>query len=187
MNDRRVDQDEALRRFLRRVWRRDVAPLLRGELARARRRGAATGGRAAAAGGLLIDSLLRLRGRPFTRMLTVMGASLGAMLPDVWSWELLRGAEPRLRARADECVRRRADGIRQREALELLGLAPTATRDDLRRAWRRVSRRWHPDKAPNDAARAEHQTRFIAYRAAYERLLELYQGGALPAKGEEDL
>ncbi len=173
--------DRALRAFLRRVWKHDVAPLLRDKRAEQRRRSARTGGKLAASAGLLVDSVFRLRGRPFTRFMTVMGASLGAMLPDVWDWKWLResASDAERDAVADQ-VRRRVEQLPEADALALFDLPPTATREQLQGAWRTVARRWHPDKAPDDAARREYHLRFVTFGTAYERLEQAYDAGRLP-------
>ncbi len=177
----RRSSDEAFRRFLRRVWREDVAPLLRDRRAAQRKKTARTGGKLAAAAGLVVDGVLRLKGRPFTRFMTVMGSSLGAMLPDVWDWEWLReSAAPAEREVVAEQVRRRAAELAESEALALFDLPGTATREDLKHTWRAVLQRWHPDKAPDAAGRAEYHVRFLAYKTAYERLCRAYDEGRLP-------
>lgn len=79
-----------------------------------------------------------------------------------------------------EQVRRRAAELECAEALALFGLTPAAGVDELRRAWRRVARRWHPDRARDAARRAEHTIRFVACAAAYERLRDAYRRGELP-------
>jgi hypothetical protein len=175
--------DDALRRFLRRVWRDDVGPLLRGKYASQRRKSARIGGKVAATGGLMLDSLFRLRGRPFTRAMSVMGSSLGAMLPDVWDWKWLRSAADKedRQVVADQ-VKRRAAQLPEAEALSWFGLAPTASHEQLKHAWRIVSQRWHPDKAPDAERRSEYQIRFVAYQTAYEHLCQAYDEGRLPAK-----
>ena len=177
-------ENEAFRRFLRRVWVQDVTPLLRDRRAGQRAKSARTMGKVAATGGLFVDSLLRLKGRPFTRFFTVLGTSVGAMLPDVWDWKWLREAadEPQREAVAAQ-VERRAAELPEAEALALFDLSPTATREELKTAWRRVLLRWHPDKAPNAAARVEYQVRFLAYKAAYERLCAAYEAQRLPKRG----
>ncbi len=174
-------QDEALRRFLQRVWREDVRPLLAGSHPEHRRTGARLGGSFGAAGGILLDKLFRLRGRPFMRAFTVMGSSLGALLPDVWDWRWFRGgADAAARETIAREAQRRAAAMEEAEALELLGLEPTAARDDLKRAWRLASQRWHPDKSPDEASRAEYQLRFVTLHAAYDRLIRSYDTGRLP-------
>ncbi len=54
-----------------------------------------------------------------------------------------------------------------RDAYELLGLAPGVTPTDVKRAFRRLAMRWHPDRNPAPAA-AEH---FKALRRAHDKLL----------------
>lgn len=176
---------EAFRRFLRRVWQADVQPLLGDQRAAQRRYSARVGGRVAAAGGLFVDAFLGLRGRPFTRALTVLGARVGALLPDVWDWQIFRSATPEQRATIAARVEDRAATLEDREALELLGLTEQATPDDLRSAWHAASRRWHPDKAPDDAQRQEYHVRFLVYKGAYERLRAAYADGRLPKPRSE--
>ncbi len=163
--------NEAFRRFVRGVWEHDVTPLLRGQRADQRARTARATGKAAAATGLFVDSLLGLKGRPFARFMTVMGASLGAILPDVWDWNWLRErANERQREVVAEQMRRRAAELTEADALALFGLSTTATRAELREVWHEFSRRWHPDKAPDDQTRPEYHVRFVTYSAAYQRL-----------------
>jgi hypothetical protein len=183
-----ANETEAFRRFLRRVWQEDVGPLLRDQRAVQRKKSARVAGTAAAGAGLLLDGLLRLRGKPFTRFMTVVGSSLGALLPDVWDWEWLRdSADAAEQAAVAEGVQRQAARLPEADALALFGLPESATRDELKRAWRDAARRWHPDKALAEADRLEYQVRFVAYSAAYERLERAYDEGRLPrgiANGE---
>jgi len=173
--------DAALGGFLRRVWKEDVGPLLRDKRAEQRRKSARVGGKIAATGGLLIDSLFHLRGRPFTRAMTVMGASLGAMAPDVWDWKWLRSsATDQQRQVVNERIKRRAAELPEADALALFNLTPADGRTRLKQAWREISQRWHPDKAPNEEARFEYHLRFVAYQAAYERLCRAYDEQRLP-------
>lgn len=174
--------DEAFQRFLARVWRDEVTPLLKGPHARARAGAARVGGTVAGVGGRLLDSLFGLRGRPFSRAMTVLGSSVGALLPDVFEWDWLRQrASVAEREAVAECAARRAGELDHAEALGLFALSPRATRDELRSAWRGVSQRWHPDKARDEAQRREYHLRFVAYQQAYERLLAAYDSGSLPA------
>ncbi|MBU0639965.1 MAG: J domain-containing protein [Planctomycetes bacterium] len=173
---------QALRRFLRRVWCEDVAPLLRDKRAAQRRKSARVSGKVAATTGLFVDGLFGLKGKPFTRFMTVVGASLGAMLPDVWDWRWFRESADREQQRVvAEKVAQRARKLPEVEALELFGLGRTATRDQLKHAWRSVSQRWHPDKVPDQRQRAEYHVRFVAYQAAYELLCRAYDEGRLPS------
>ena len=173
----------ALGKFLRRVWQTDVEPLLRGKRAAQRRKSARVGGKVAATGGLVLDTLFRLRGKPFTRAMSVMGSSLGAMLPDVWDWKWLRSSATREQRRVvTDQVKRRAAELPEADALALFDLPATASQEQLKQAWRTVSQRWHPDKAPSEAERPEYHVRFIAYQAAYERLSQAYDEGRLPQR-----
>lgn len=174
-------ENVAFRRFLRRVWQQDIAPLLHDRRAAQRRKSARVAGKMAAATGLLVDGVLGLKGKPFTRFMTVMGASLGALLPDVWDWEWLRErADAADREVVAEQVRARAAELPEADALALFDLPATASRAELKHAWRQILQRWHPDKAPDDQYRMEYQVRFLAYKTAYERLCAAYDAGRLP-------
>lgn len=181
MSERQSAQEERLSRFVTRVWRSDIEPLLRGRLAKQRAATAKAGGAMAAAGGALLDGLFRFRGKPFTRALTVLGSTLGAILPDAWDWKWLRtDADEEQRRVIDEQVRKRASELPEQEALDLFDLPPTAPLEELRHAWRALSLRWHPDKAPDDARRREYEIRFVTYKTAYELLLRAYEASRLP-------
>jgi DnaJ-class molecular chaperone len=54
----------------------------------------------------------------------------------------------------------------------VLGLKRGASREEIRKAYRRLARRWHPDRNRRKGA----VEKFLAIRAAYERLI-----AALPA------
>ena len=61
------------------------------------------------------------------------------------------------------------------EAREILGLDLKASRKEIRTAYRRAARRWHPDRAPA-GAEAEYRTRMQQINAAYQRLVKLIDG-----------
>jgi len=173
--------NEAFRRFLRRVWREDITRLLNDQRATQRAKTARVAGKTAAATGLLVDGLFRLKGKPFTRFMTVMGTTLGAMLPDMWDWSWLRDtASQEQREVVAEQVHRRARELPEAFALRLFDLDADATRDELKGAWRTVLQRWHPDKTPDASRRPEYHIRFLAYKAAYEKLCQAYDEGRLP-------
>jgi len=173
--------NEAMQRYLQTVWRRDVRPLLSGSRAEQRETAARVGGAVAGTGGLFIDKLLGLRGRPFARAMTVLGSSLGAMLPDAWDWQWLgKKADARQAEAVREAVERAGAELPEQDALELLGLTPRSTAEEMRAAWRGVSQRWHPDKAADEAQRREFTLRFQVYRQAVERLRDAYEAGRLP-------
>lgn len=177
--------ETALRGFFERVWRDDVRPLLAGRQNATRRRLASWGGQTAAATGALLDGAFRLRGRPFTRSLTVLGATLGALLPDAWDWNWWKSElDPQTRARVSQRIRSAAEQLSEDAALALLDLDPDASAEQLRSAWRAAALRWHPDKAPSVEQQREYQLRFMAYQAAYRRLQAAYAAGDLPRSGD---
>lgn len=174
----RQDSDEALRRLLQQVWRDHVGPQLTGRFAAQRRAGARWGARVAGASGRFVDSLLNLRGRPFARALGVLGMQAGALIPDAWDWSWWRRSADRpARAAAARAVRQHLRQAERAAALACLGLPEDATAEQVRTRWRELAHRWHPDRAPSDEQRREHQLRFIAYRAAVDRLRTLEAGG----------
>lgn len=174
---------EPLDNFVRRVWRDDIAPLLRDRRAAQRRKTARVGGRAAASAGLLLDGILGLRGKPFARFMTVIGASFGAMVPDVldWSW-LGQTADDSDRQAADDQLLRRAAELDDAEALNLFGLRNSDSFDALKSAWRAAAQRWHPDKARTPSESAEFRMRFVTYQATYDRLRRAFECGRLPRR-----
>lgn len=177
-------RDEAFTRFVRRMWTRDIAPLLRGRRAKQRRTTARVGGTIAGLTGTALDKLFGLRGRPFARALTVVGSTVGAILPDAWDWNwLMRSATPTQRSAAFDALRDGAAALPHREALELLGLKPGANADELHRAWRALAAQWHPDKARDPEQRAVHTARFVAYQAAYDALVAALDRGELNGGG----
>ena len=60
------------------------------------------------------------------------------------------------------------------QALEALGLPRRASRKEIRAAYRRLARRWHPDRAP---AREEdaHRQRMQQINAAYQVVLKFIE------------
>jgi DnaJ domain len=171
VNERERQSAEEFQRFLNRVWKGDVAPLLRGPRAGQRSTAARVLGAAAGLSGGVLDRLLGFRGRPFSRALCVLGSSVGAMLPDAWDWTWLREkAGPRERERVSATLEREVDRVSLDEARSLLGLHRDASLDDLRKAWREACLTWHPDRAADERDRREFQLRFIVLKRAYDRL-----------------
>lgn len=66
---------------------------------------------------------------------------------------------------------------------EVLGVAPSATADELKRAYRRVARESHPDTHPGDAAAAE---RFRLAAEAYHVLSDPRRASAYTAAGNHE-
>jgi len=75
------------------------------------------------------------------------------------------------------------------EAREILGLDLKASRKEIRTAYRRLARRWHPDRAPA-GEEAEHRARMQQVNAAYQRLvkhMEDYRYELVDTETPEDL
>ena len=75
------------------------------------------------------------------------------------------------------------------EARELLSLGLKATKKEVRAAYRRAARRWHPDRAPGDEEEA-YRARMQQINAAYQRLLQFiedYRYDLVESAGPEDL
>jgi preprotein translocase subunit Sec63 len=61
------------------------------------------------------------------------------------------------------------------EARELLNLGRQATRKEIKAAYRRAARRWHPDRAPA-GDEATYRDRMQQINAAYHRLVQFIEG-----------
>jgi DnaJ-domain-containing protein 1 len=75
------------------------------------------------------------------------------------------------------------------EARELLGLEPQASRREIRAAYRRAARRWHPDHSPA-SLEAEYRHRMQQVNIAYQRLLQFiedYRFELVESSASEDL
>jgi len=76
---------------------------------------------------------------------------------------------------------------------EVLGVKPGAGADELKQAYRRLAKRWHPDANPNDRAGSEERFKHInqayeilsdpAKRAEYDSLRSNPWGGEAPRRG----
>ncbi|WP_157072030.1 DnaJ domain-containing protein, partial [Cupriavidus sp. HPC(L)] len=49
---------------------------------------------------------------------------------------------------------------------QTLGVAPTATADEIRQAYRRLAMRWHPDRNPDDPQAAEERFKRLQHAFA---------------------
>ncbi len=75
------------------------------------------------------------------------------------------------------------------EARELLGLAQQASRKEIRAAYRREARRWHPDRAPAPQE-AEYRERMQQINIAYQLILQFiedYRFELVESSAPEDL
>jgi DnaJ-class molecular chaperone len=75
------------------------------------------------------------------------------------------------------------------EAREILGLPVKASRREIRAAYRRAARRWHPDRAPA-GSEAEFRSRMQEINAAYQavlKFLEDYRYDLVEPAGPEDV
>ncbi|OGP74922.1 MAG: hypothetical protein A2Y80_08200 [Deltaproteobacteria bacterium RBG_13_58_19] len=61
-----------------------------------------------------------------------------------------------------------------KEAREIMGLGLTATRREIKAAYRRAARRWHPDRAPQ-GAEGEYRAKMQQINDAYQRILQLLE------------
>ena len=75
------------------------------------------------------------------------------------------------------------------EAREILNLGVKATKKEVKAAYRRAARRWHPDLAPA-GAEADYQGRMRQINAAYQlivQFIEAYRYDLVSSAGPEDL
>jgi DnaJ-class molecular chaperone len=75
------------------------------------------------------------------------------------------------------------------EARELLELSPKANKKEIKTAYRRAARLWHPDRAPI-GEEAHYRTRMQQVNAAYQRIvqfIEAYRYDLIESAGPEDL
>jgi hypothetical protein len=75
------------------------------------------------------------------------------------------------------------------EARELLNLGLKASRKEVRAAYRRAARRWHPDRAPA-GEEAGYRTRMQQVNAAYQQLIQFieeYPCDLVESAASEDL
>jgi len=75
------------------------------------------------------------------------------------------------------------------EARELLNLDLKATRKEIRGAYRRAARRWHPDRAP-EGLEETYRQRMQQVNAAYQRLVQFmdeYQFELVEKSSPEDI
>ncbi len=61
-----------------------------------------------------------------------------------------------------------------KEAREILELGTTASRQEIKKAYRRLARRWHPDRAPA-GQEAAFRARMQEINAAYQRVRDFVE------------
>lgn len=60
---------------------------------------------------------------------------------------------------------------------QILGVSPSATDDEIKKAYRQQCKRYHPDLNPNDPTA---EGKFKEVQAAYDQVMKLRQGGGTP-------
>lgn len=76
------------------------------------------------------------------------------------------------------------------EARKILGLGQKASRQEIRSAYRREARRWHPDRALDHKAEAEYRQHMQQVNVAYQRILQFieeYRFELVEKSSQEDL
>jgi len=71
-------------------------------------------------------------------------------------------------------------------AYEILGISRTADASEIRRAYREMARRWHPDRFPVGPERMWAEQKMTSINIAYHEALEACTGGELPLAPEEN-
>jgi hypothetical protein len=165
---------------LRQSWLEDLLPLLQDRSISTRVGRAGLFGVVGAVVGEIADMACQAyfkRKLGIGTLLGAAGAAVGAFSPEIMDWA---AAYERLdadqREYVDERVRKRVVSQELIEQLSYFDLPPTATADELRKAWKRKAAEFHPDR--NKASDAH--VRFVALNAAHERLRDAYACGELP-------
>ncbi|SFR55743.1 J domain-containing protein [Anaeromicropila populeti] len=61
---------------------------------------------------------------------------------------------------------------------DVLGVAPNAAQEEIKKAYRELSRKYHPDSNPNDPRPEYTEAKFKEVQEAYERIMEERAGGS---------
>ena len=71
-------------------------------------------------------------------------------------------------------------------AYELLNISPSATRDEIRAAYREMARRWHPDRFMAGPERDWANDKMAAINSAYRQCLDGLKGDRRDAEGDAE-
>ena len=64
---------------------------------------------------------------------------------------------------------------------QVLGVAPTATDDEVKKAYRQLCKKYHPDANVGKPDAAQAEKRFMEVQQAYEEIMHRRQGGGARA------
>jgi DnaJ family protein A protein 2 len=70
---------------------------------------------------------------------------------------------------------------------DLLGVSPTATADEIKKAYRKLAMQWHPDKVSDESKKKEAEDKFKELSEAYEVLADTNKRSTYDKYGEEGL
>ena len=79
--------------------------------------------------------------------------------------------------------------LRHKKDYDVLGVQLGASKDECKRAYRKLAVRWHPDKHPEGDARAEAEAKFKEIQRAFDALMTTDENQtieALAAKGQRE-
>ena len=179
-----ADQPYTLDELLIDLWQDTVRPLLLDKSNSSRAVKAGIGAIIGVVTGLAVDGIVKF----VTGKEIKIGAALGAMgggaagwfTPELSEidWSRVTGVlDPKEWEEIKRRVQMRVLSLERRQQLDLLGLSPTSTWEEFQTAYREATKRWHPDRNPDDP---ESALRMVAILKAKEALEQAYQSGELP-------
>ena len=71
----------------------------------------------------------------------------------------------------------------KRDYYEVLGVSKTATPDEIKKAYRSLSRKYHPDANINNPNKDQAEEKFKQVQQAYDQIMKEKQSGAAGAGG----